>query len=219
VNRTEVIQFFFDLIGGTVVALAIVGYLGKVLIAQMLKREELKLKASLRQAADMELERIRAVNQVARVEHEIMLSRLQDRRAQVIGSLFSKLVEARDKTSEYFIDSSPDRNGVTNERAIAAWKAIWSAINYFERRSVWLPKTCCDQVQEVIQLMRLVQTTRRAFGYDRHGPPAYTEKQNAAMMAAFEQVEKHVPEALQALAQEMRSLVDPCLKDEPAAAR
>jgi hypothetical protein len=210
VNRSEVIQFLVDLIGGAVVALAIVGYLGKALIAQILKREELKLTASLRQAVDTELERMRAVSQVARIEHEIMLSRLQDRRGRVIGVLFSRIVEARDKTNEYFIDSSPDRkDGVANQRAVVAWNAISSAINYFERRSVWLPKTCCDKVQEVIQLMRHVQTTRRAFGYDRHGPPAYTEKQNEAMMAAFQQLEKHVPEALQALAQEMRSLVDP----------
>jgi hypothetical protein len=91
-------------LGGNVAFLAVVGYLGKSLISQWLEKDlqrfkdqlaagsthEIEaLKSRLSLTANSELERLKSELALAATEHSIMLSRLQERRAQVIGDLYS----------------------------------------------------------------------------------------------------------------------------------
>src|ERR1700722_1517898 len=169
-TAADAIKLALEVIGGPLVALAIVAYLGRILIKQLLSREEITFTARLKLTADLELERIRAAGGIARLEHEIMLSRLQDRRARVIGRLYAKLIDARDKTTEYLMDTGRDHlDQKANERALAAAMANWSLLNYFERQMVWLPKPCCDNVEAILRQLRGLHQTRRFFGYDPTG--------------------------------------------------
>lgn len=214
-TANDVTKLGLEVIGGPLVALAMVAYLAKLLIKQLLSREEMNFTARLKLTADLELERIRTIGGVARIEHEIMLSRLQDHRARVIGRLYAKLIDARDKTTEYLMDIGRDHlNERTNERALAAAMANWSLLNYFERQMVWLPKPCCDNVEALLRQLRGLQQARRFFGYDHTGAQQLVEKSTEALENAWSEIGEKVPAALESLLQEMRALLDPRLQNK-----
>ena len=83
-------------------------------------------------------------------EHSILLSRLQDRRADVIDELYGKLADAiRGITS--FVNvmemAGEPSKAEKGKRAAEAYNAF---IQYFDRKKVWLPAECCAQVEELL---------------------------------------------------------------------
>jgi hypothetical protein len=219
-------NFVLGLFGGIAGAAIVVAFLAKTLIANMLDRGQKKYKAdldaelaahnaSLKLATDSEIERIRTVGNIARVEHEIMLSRLQDRRARVIGLTFARLVDALEKTERYVHNSSEDDSDLAKRLNQEALEAIGAASNYFNRQRVWLPRDSSEKIGALMRELRSLQIARQVFGWRDKGHRVSDEISREGMSQALVTLQEKVPNAIAALEDEMRALLDPRLPVPP----
>jgi hypothetical protein len=168
-------------------------------------------RADLQRTAAVELERVRGVAAISTQEHEIMLSRLQERRVDVIDELYGKLVDAiRAVTS--FVDVS-ERTGEPSkeQKGKDAADAYNMFMAYFDRKKVWLPQDCCDRVEELRKKMIEAFVMYDTFRSIPDDAPAHVHEQRLrAWSKAFtDMTETAVPPARRALEQAMRALLEP----------
>ena len=141
----DVLGFVFQVFGGSALSLGLAWWLGRRLILHILEKErdaqkaaldaELEThKSQLRAASDLALERVRTLDQFARTEHEVMLSRLQDRRAAIIGSLYAKIVEASESTGAYVMNASPNESERSLKLGQIAYDTLEAMRRYFFAR-------------------------------------------------------------------------------------
>jgi hypothetical protein len=198
-------------IGGNAVFLAVVAFLGKSVISQWLTRDLERFKTDIRSAAGAELERLRGALQIAAAEHSILLSRLQDRRAEVIDQLYGKLAKAIAAITSYVqifeLAGAPPKE----EKARTAAEALISFRDYFDEKRIWLPPECCDKVDALESGLRDIYNN---FSLDRTWEQRGLRTDPAGWQKAWEGVTKNlVPPARVALEAEMRRLLEP----QPAA--
>jgi len=216
------------LVGGAGGGLAVVAWLGKKLISQMLDREMANHKANLdrqlasheaqlRAAVELEIERVRAVGAISKIEHEVMFRRLQDRRANIIAALYGKLAYAARMTNEYVGTHSSERSPETIAAQKAAIDANRDILFYMDKQKIWLPKECCEKVDAFTGELINIAVTRQVFNLERHGTENFYEQRSNELLRIWDAVQKKVPAALEALAQEFRILVDPRLSAAPKA--
>jgi hypothetical protein len=199
----------FYVISTSAVSLLIVTYLGKKLIEHSLTTALDDHKELLRRETDVELERLRAVAGIAKAEHEIMLARLQEKRARVIGSLYAKLVTAVDATQLFVITPNPDSSEESTripEKVQSAWRG---ASRYFDRQRVWLPKECCDTTEIFLERLQSAFWDRLTFKETEDGGAVGEYRTDYDRKAAWQLASAEIPAMLESLAHQMRILLDP----------
>ena len=80
--------------GGNAAFIIVLAFLGRRVIEQWLNRDIERFKSELCVTTDSGLERLRGALQIAASEHSNLLSRLQDKRAEVIDELYGLLATA-----------------------------------------------------------------------------------------------------------------------------
>lgn len=211
-----------SLVGGAFGALALVAFLGRKLVEHRLdralethKHELTSALASqrdeLQRTAAIETEKLKGLLLVSAKEHEILLTRLQDRRATVIDELYGKLADSiREITS--FVNLTEFAGEPTkSEKAKRASDAYNDLIQYFDRKKVWLPAECCQQVDELRQKMSAAFVQYDTWrSIPEGGPNHVQENQLRAWAGAFRAMtEDAVPAARAALEKAMRDLLEP----------
>jgi hypothetical protein len=223
------VQAVWIALGGNAAFLVVLAFLGRKLIVHWLDKDFERSKeriasesaqqlarteAALRLAGNTEVERLKSELAVIAAEHSILLSRLQDRRAEVIDELYGKLAIAiREITS--FVNvmemAGEPPKAEKGKRAADAYNAF---IEYFDRKKVWLPADCCAKVEElrVKMLGPMIQ-----FDVYRNVPdsaPEHVQKQKldawvGAFTAMTATTDAAVPAARAALEKAMRDLLQP----------
>jgi hypothetical protein len=213
-------------LGGNAAFLLVVAFLGKGLVSQWLEKDlqrfkdqlasdsarELEgLKSQLSLTANSELERLRGDLALAASEHSIMLSRLQERRAQVIGDLYSKIAVATRLTSSFvspmqWIGEPSQMNKATEVR-----NALTAAQSAFEENRIWLTDSCAKCVDALVAELRSAYNQLAVWLKHEKGLSDRAEDQKTnAWMQSWEAVSStKVPAARAALEAEMRLLLDP----------
>jgi hypothetical protein len=156
-------------LGGNAAFLLVVAFLGKGLVSQWLEKDlqrckdqlasdsarELEgLKSRLSLTANSELERLKSELALVASEHSIMLSRLQERRAQVIGDLYSKIAIATRLTSSFVSPMQWVWEQSQMNRAAEARDALTTAQNAFEENRIWLTESCAKCVDALVTELR-----------------------------------------------------------------
>jgi hypothetical protein len=215
VQPGTLVELAWSVIGGAGAGIAVVAWLGKRLIAHMLEIEQRKLEAKLRLQADLELERVREVSAIAKSEHEIMLSRLQDRRARVIGALYTKLVMAKQRTQVYVMYTPPQPQ-VKIQMQEKAWDAIEEATTFFAKHRVWLPKDSSNAVENFTQRLLALHYQRTVYDPNQRGSAEFEQERDRSLREAWNAIQEILPAALESLTDELRGLLDPRLKQDDA---
>ena len=216
----DVLGFVFQVLGGSALSLGVAWWLGRRLISHMLEKErdgrkaaldaELEThKSQLRTAGDLALERVRTLDQFARTEHEVMLNRLQDRRAAIIGSLYAKIVEASESTGDYVMNSSPDESERSLRLGQVAYDTLEAMRRYFFRKKVWLPKQSCASIEQYFGQLKRLNIGRQVFAPGRRANDNFAQIQQAEMSKMWMEIQTSLPAALESLADELRKLVEP----------
>ena len=213
-------------LGGQATFLIFVAFLGRSLIGHWLGKDfELfkaqvasdaaqsleRARADLQLVASTELERLRSELAVVAAEHSILLSRLQDQRAQVIGELYGKVAAAIRHTTTFVTPAF--RSGATQEEmAFAARAAIVTAQETFDDKQIWLTESCAKTVEDVTAGL---EDAFNEFARLMDGQPETGARNEEAFQRSWELVNRaKVPAARRALEAEMRSLLIPASRKE-----
>jgi hypothetical protein len=76
------------LFGGNAMLLAVLGYLFKSLLSQLLTKDIEKFKSQLKADADVSIERLKSTLQMTALEHQVRFSKLHEKRALVVADLY-----------------------------------------------------------------------------------------------------------------------------------
>jgi hypothetical protein len=96
VYREAILEEALKFIGGTAVAIGIVGWLMRSLIKHFLDKDVELFRQSLQSQAAVELEKLKHELRLAAVSYEKQVTLLQEKRASVIAKLYSKLIDFLD---------------------------------------------------------------------------------------------------------------------------
>jgi hypothetical protein len=193
-------------LGGNAVFIAVVAFLGRNVVTHWLDKDIERFKSDIRATADTELAKLRSALQIVANEHSILLTRLQDKRAEVIDQLYGLLATSISTTRTYVAIFEFPGDPSREEKGKRAAEAIVAFTNYFDQKRIWLPVECCSKVEALETGLRNIFnefTLDRSF--EKRGQPKAQE-----WIKIWENVTKDlVPPARATLETEMRRLLEP----------
>ncbi|MEJ5209763.1 hypothetical protein [Denitratimonas sp. CY0512] len=167
-------------------------------------------KAQLQAQTAVETERLRSQLSMQATEHAVRFQRLHEKRAEVIGQLYSLLTEAYWKASTFASPMEWAGEPGKDEKYLDAHNSLVAFFQYFDKNRIYLPTTeLCDSIDQLIQGIRKHIT--RFSMYLRHKdenlPATVLEKKHDAWMKAWEFMEQEVPAARSKLEAEFRAIL------------
>jgi hypothetical protein len=195
-------------LGGNVVFLGVVAFLGRSVIGQWLNKDLERFKGDLRNSANAELEQLRSSLEIAANEHSILLTRLQDRRAEVIDQLYGRLATAI-ADSKLFIAFQSSESPESDPKHVKVYERASESLNtfrdYFDQKRVWVPEECCSKIE---LLQDAIVQAFNDYVFAIHRSNARSGKK--AIAKAWDDIRQDlVPPARAALEGEMRALLEP----------
>jgi len=205
----EIWQTIIMAIGGNVVLLAVLGWLSKSLISQMLSKDIAGFKSSLKSESDAISQKLKHDFQITALEHQVKFSKLHEKRADVIAELYSLLVQSYWDASSF---ASPmEWNGEVNkqEKYSMAMNSVADFYRYFDKHRIYIPENLCIKIDNFVQEMR-----KKVIGFgvyvkydDSQLPTNQLESKHKAWMDAWDYIERKVPETKSELENHLRILL------------
>ncbi len=194
---------------GSLTSFAVLGWLSKSLVSQLLTKDVEVFKAKLKSESEEASQKLRHDLEKATIEHQVRFSKLHEKRAEVIAELYSLLVQAYWDISNFVSPMQSSGEPSQYEKYATAMNAVADFYRFFDKRKIYLPEKSCAQVDEFVREMR-----NKAIGFgvyakyeDEQLPAGSIKEKLDAWTEAWGYLEKKVPEAKSALENELRSIL------------
>lgn len=143
------LEIILTSIGGSAILFAIVGWLVKSIISQLLEKDFEHFKLNLQANAQMELEKFKAELKRSSYEHQITFGKLHEKRAEIIADLYAKIIDLQDSVEVY----ARNLLGVTSEKNKENLKVIWMAADSFKecynKNKIFLSEGMCELIEDL----------------------------------------------------------------------
>jgi hypothetical protein len=203
------IEFLLLSIGGNAALLAILGWLARSLLGQLLAKDLERFKADLSAASSATAERLKHELQLVAQEHQVVVSKLHDRRAQVVSETYSLLVEAHWAAQDFVSPMEWVGEPSKREKYATAMNKSAEFYRYFDKNRIYLPPELCARLEQFLRDMR---SSVIGFGVyvrldEKAMPDQSIEKKYQSWTKATEYFNAEVPKAREALESELRSII------------
>jgi hypothetical protein len=192
-------------VGGQAAMLAVLAYVGKSIFERLIARDTKRFENDLKAKSDAASDRLRYKLQLQTIEHQVLFSRLHEKRASVIAELNDHLVEAlweaEDLLSPTRWTGEPDKA----EKYEQARIKLAELYRYFDKHRIYLPEEMCTSLQNLIQNVRsqVIEVGVR-IKTEKH---LFTREMMDTLDSSFEAFTKEAPVARKGLENEFRSLL------------
>lgn len=195
--------------GGNTVLLGVLGWLARSLLGQLVAKDLERFKSELASASIAAAERLKHELHLAAQEHQVLVSKLHEKRAQVVAEVYGLLVEfqwaAQDFVSQVEFVGEPNKR----DKYVTAMNKAAEFYRCFDKNRIYLPHSLCEKLDEFIKAMR---TKVIDFGvYVRLDESKMSdqtfEKKSEAWDRASDYFNSEVPKARAALEQELRAII------------
>lgn len=210
----EFLKYILSISGSTVLILALIGFLFRSIISQILSKDIENFKNKLQSEADIKLAHTRYDLKCIAIEHEVRFSTLHQKRAEIIAELYGLLSKASAQVKSFVSPMEWTGEPDKNEKYSIAMQSLKDLFSYFDQNRIYLPEYLCNSIDNFIEGLR-VPTIKFSFylGASNYDEEAL-RKRKEAWIEAWEKVESNVPAARKALEKEFRSILG--VDDEPA---
>lgn len=194
--------------GGNAVLLVVLGWLARSLGSQILAKDLEKFKHSLSAASAEASERLKHELQLVAHEHQVRFSKLHERRAEVIESLYALLVEAQWAGQSFASAAEFAGEPSKPEKYTKAMNALAEFFRAFDKTRIFLPEHVCQQLDDFLQGMR-----KRVIHFgvyldvNEYAPAHVTKEKFDAWMDAFDYFDSELPIARKSLEAELRKML------------
>jgi len=203
----ELWQAFLIAFGGNAALLLVLGFLGRSLIQQFLAKDIEGFRSRLQADSNIAIEKLRADLRQAAVEHEVRFSRLHEKRAEVLATLYGLLVEAVWEAESFAnpaeFPGEPDKK----QKYVTAMNAVAAYFRFFDKHRIFLPAALCDSLEAFAKALRTPMIKFSVYLKIEHPIPKTTDEMMNAWDAAWNSVKNDVPLLRAALENEMRKLL------------
>jgi hypothetical protein len=195
--------------GGNAVLLAVLGWLAKSFVQQLLSKDIEQFKTTLAAESAAATEHLKHELQLVTVEHQIRFSKLHEKRAEVIASLYGLLVEAYWATQGFVSIAEWAGEPSKKEKYTTALNKTAEFYQYFDKNRIYLPEVVCKLLDQFVRNMR-----KEAIGFgvyvsyeDSQLPDHAVRQKFEAWQKAWEYFENEVPKARSVLENELRRIL------------
>jgi len=196
-------------LGGNAVLLAVLGWLARSLLGQLVAKDLERFKTQLASASNAAAEQLKHELQLVAQEHQILVSKLHEKRAQVVAETYGLLVEAQWAAQDFISPMEWAGEPTKKEKYGPAMNKAAEFYRYFDKNRIYLPTELCANLEGFLRAMR---TKVIGFGVyvgreEEHMTSAALEKKHDAWMKAWEYFDTEVPKARAALEDELRVII------------
>ena len=194
---------------GSAAVLAVLGFLAKALLGQLLQRDSRRFEFELKAKADSAIEQLKSDLQIRTIEHQVRFSQLHEKRANVIAELNGLVVEALWEAESFLSPmqwaGEPDKR----EKERVAMSKLVELFRYFDKHRIYLPIELCDVVAKLVTDVR---THVIRFGtyltWDESALQEHTRKEkHEVWMASWDAIKNQVPTVRKQLEDSFRALL------------
>lgn len=195
--------------GGNAVLLIVLAWLARSLVGQLLTKDVERFKTELAAASIAAAERLKHELQLVAQEHQVVLSKLHERRAQVVADAYGLLVEANWAARDFVSPTAVLTNLEMREKYAAAMNKATEFYRYFDKNRIYLPLQLCARLEQFLGDMR---GSFIDFGVyvsidEAQLPDDAIHDKHQAWIKAAQYFEAEVPRARAALEDELRSSI------------
>lgn len=195
--------------GGNAALLAVLAFVGKTLLEKLIVRDTKRFESDLRARSESAIEHLKNTLQLKTIEHQVMFSRLHEKRADVIAELYGKLVESLWEAESFF--SVMEWAGEPNkqEKHIIAMEKLVEFFRFFDKNRIYLPEEICNLLEKLVLDVR---SHVIRFGvyvrFNEDNLNAHTsEQKDKAWNDGWNAIKNQVPPARKVLEDEFRTLL------------
>lgn len=207
VYREAILEEALKFIGGTAVAIGIVGWLVRSLIKHFLDKDVELFRQSLQSQAAVELEKLKHELRLAAVSYEKQVTLLQEKRASVIAELYSKLIDFLDAAESFVSLAEFSGEPSKTDKAKVLGEKAGEFMGYFARNRIYFNEELCEMVTALFKTVSGPAITFRVWLRVVEEKDSTGGEYHKAWMAAWETMKNQVPPLRQALQDEFRALL------------
>jgi hypothetical protein len=184
------------------VAIGVVGLVARSIFTHGMDKDLERYKHELKSKSDLEIERVKNELKMAELEHSVRFSRLHERRADVIATLYKYMVESYWAVYGFVAD-----NGVDEQDGTLALKLITESYNYFEVHRLYLPYSHGEVIKLFFGRLRKIASEIR--DVMRRGPrdDSMADEQIEKLNNAIRDLEGSIAKSREMLESEFRELL------------
>ncbi|MEZ7910448.1 MAG: hypothetical protein QMB55_01335 [Propionivibrio sp.] len=203
-------------IGGNAALLALLGWLARSLLGQLVAKDLERFKSELASASSTAADQLRHQLQLVAQEHQIVVAKLHEKRAQVVAEAYGLLVEAQWAGQEFVSPMEFAGEPSKREKYHTAMNKSAEFYRYFDKNRIYLPANLCQQIDELLQAMRskVIGFGIYAHREDSELPEQTLTKKHESWSEASEHFNSAVPKARKALEEELRKIIGSEAKDK-----
>lgn len=195
-------------LGGNAALLVVLAWLARSFGSQLLAKDLERFKASLAATSSETAERLKHDLQLASLEHSVRFSKLHEKRAEVIATLYKLLVEVQwagqNLVSIVEFGGEPPKQ----EKYVTAINKSAEFYREFDKNRIFLPEPVCRQIEEFLTGMRSRVIQFGAYtDVNEYAPDHVHRDKLKVWQTASEFFDEEVPLTRRALEEELRSML------------
>jgi len=133
--------------GGNLVLLAVLGFLARSLLSQLLAKDLKHFETKLSQASAVAAEELKHHLSLVAHEHNVRFSRLHEKQAQVLENIYAKLLDFEDASSAMALADNDTPEHLLEFSLRRAEDAGRELAQYIRRHEIFLPAEVSQQLQ------------------------------------------------------------------------
>ncbi len=176
-------------LGGPITLLAAMAFFSKALVSHLLDKDIETFKKSL---------------ELRSYEHQIVFSRVHERKVEIISNIYASLKEVLRKAQDFSNIVTFEGEISQDEKRRALGKATKDFDELFEKNKIWLPKDLSDKIEG--SFIELIAPAKDFIFSDMiaRGDPSHLKDKYQKWVFAHEKYKKEIPEVFAALEKEFR---------------
>ena len=199
----EIIKF----LGGAVIVVAAVGWLVRSLIAHFLSKDIELFKQRIQSESTVELERVKHELRLLASEHEKRVHLLQERRAETIAELYSKLIDFLGAAESFASPAEWSGEPSKEEKAKKLGEQAAAFRGYFLRNRIYFTKDICQKFEDLFQEVHGSALRFRMWLTHAEDRDQSAAQLHEAWFAAWDVMKDKVPPLVAAIEGEFRTLL------------
>ncbi len=141
-------------LGGNAVLLAVLGWLSKSLVSQLLTRDIETFKANLKSESEAEILKLKFDIEKSVIEYQQKISRLHEKRAEVIAETYGALVQCWHDTNALIFPFDNTEWEQYKEGYDSAMNSINTFFELFNKCRIYFPEELCEKIDEFVMELR-----------------------------------------------------------------
>jgi len=193
-------------VGGQTVLLGAAAWLIKTVVSSNLTRDSERFKTQLKADADVTIERLKNDLQLSAIEHQVRFSNLHQKRAEVIAETYSQMVNMF-YFGQQFIFSGSFKPAERSKEFGDAHQKLREFYLFIETNRVYLPAPVCALLDDFFSALQKPVIRVGVYSTIEYPTEQTSQEKHEALMKAYEDFEKTIPNIRKALEDEFRTLL------------